>query len=228
MNDLLSGILLVDKSKGWTSHDVAAYIRGALKLKTGHSGTLDPMATGLLIILLGRATKLQEQYQKMQKTYAATVMLGTETDTWDAEGSAVKTVPVKDFTLQDVNRALEQMTGLIKHPVPFYSAKKVNGKAMYKAAREGNNIAKESLVEIYKWENISLSNGDKINFKVTCGSGTYVRSLACMLACKLGTVGHISALRRTAAGGFEVKDALNIEIAKKMTREEILKCVKIL
>jgi tRNA pseudouridine55 synthase len=227
MNDTLCGILLIDKSKGWTSHDVVSYIRGALKTKTGHSGTLDPMATGLLIILLGRATKLQEQYQKMPKTYFATVTLGVQTDTWDAEGLVVKTAPVKNLTMQDISCALEQMTGIIKHPVPFYSAKKVGGVAMYKAARKGDNIDKESIVEIFKWDDVLLEN-NKISFKVTCGSGTYVRSLAHMLAQKLDTVGHISSLRRTQLGGFDVKDALNIEEAKIMPREDILKCVKIL
>ncbi|MDR0646583.1 MAG: tRNA pseudouridine(55) synthase TruB [Elusimicrobiota bacterium] len=228
MNDAICGILLIDKSKGWTSHDVVSYIRGAMKTKTGHSGTLDPMASGLLIILLGRATKLQEKYQKTPKTYLVETTLGTETDTWDAEGSIVRTAPVKDFTMEDIVGALGQMSGVIKHPVPFYSAKKVGGVAMYKSARRGNNIFKESIVEIFKWEYISISEDKKINFKVTCGSGTYARSLAYMLAQKLGTVGHISSLRRIEAGGFNVKDALNIEEVKKMTREDILKCVKTL
>lgn len=222
-----AGILLVDKAQGWTSHDVAAYLRGVLKIKTGHSGTLDPMATGLLLVLLGRATKLQDSFQKMPKSYFAEVFLGAETDTWDAAGKIINTMPVKDFTIEDVHAAAAQMTGKINHPVPFYSAKKVDGVAMYKAARGGNNIHKQSEVEIYKWENITCS-GNKITFDVECGSGTYVRSLAYMLGQKLGTLGHISALRRTSVGGYHVKDAVSIEDIKKMPREEILKCVKIL
>ena len=211
-----AGILLVDKAQGWTSHDVAAYLRGVLKIKTGHGGTLDPMATGLLIILLGRATKLQESYQKMPKAYSAQATLGAETDTWDAEGQITQTIPVKNITIEDINAAVLGMTGDITHPVPFYSAKKVGGVAMYKAARAGNNIFRESAVHIYEWANIKMPSPDKITFDVKCGSGTYIRSLAFMLGRKLGTAAHLSALRRTSAGGFDVKDAVNIETLKKI------------
>ena len=228
MNPEQAGILLVDKSQGWTSHDVAAYLRGVLKIKTGHGGTLDPMATGLLIILLGRATKMQESYQKMPKSYSAEVTLGAETDTWDAEGQITQTLPVKNITIDDIKAAAQKMTGDITHPVPFYSAKKVGGVAMYKAARAGNNIVRESAVHVYEWADIALPAADKITFDVRCGSGTYIRSLAYMLGRALGTAAHLSALRRTSAGGFDVKDAVNIEKLKTLPKEEILKCVKIL
>lgn len=228
MNEGESALLLIDKAQEWTSHDVAAFIRGALKIKkVGHSGTLDPMATGLLVILLGRATKLQSNYQQMPKTYQATVQLGVETDTWDAEGDVVKTAPVQDITLEKIMSALETMTGEITHPVPYYSAKKVGGVAMYKSARKGTNITNESTVTIYKWENVVLE-GNTIKFEVNCSSGTYVRSLGYMLALKLGTVGHICVLRRTSIGGYDVKDALGIEALKTMPREDIFKWVKIL
>lgn len=223
-----SSILLVDKAQDWTSHDVAAYMRGLLKIKkVGHSGTLDPMATGLLILLLGKATKLQSEYQGMPKTYKAHVFLGVETDTWDAKGQTVQTLPVKPLTVQDVLAALETMTGEITHPVPYYSAKKVGGQAMYKQAREGVNVERESTVTIYKWENVKL-NGNIIEFDVTCSSGTYVRSLAYMLGRKLGTAAHICALRRLSIGGFNVDQATAIDDIKKMSCEDVLKCVKIL
>lgn len=227
MNDSAS-ILLIDKAQDWTSHDVISYVRGVLKIKkVGHSGTLDPMATGLLILLLGKATKMQGDYIGLPKTYRAKVFLGAETDTWDAQGQTVRTMPVKDLTQDDVNAAINSMTGEITHPVPYYSAKKVGGRAMYKQAREGVNVEQKSTVTIYKWENVKI-DGNIIEFDVTCSSGTYVRSLAYMLGQKLGTAGHICSLRRLSVGGFHVKDATNIEKIKTMSCEEVLQCVKTL
>jgi tRNA pseudouridine55 synthase len=163
----------------------------------------------------------------MQKTYQAEVTLGAQTDTWDSEGEVVETAPVPNITLEDIKAALETMTGEITHPIPYYSAKKINGKAMYKEARNGNNIERQSNVTIYKWEEVRLE-GNKIKFTVECGSGTYVRSLAHMLGMKLGTLGHISILRRTKIGGYDAKDALKMDNIKTAAREDILKCVKIL
>lgn len=223
-----SAILLVDKSAGWTSHDVTAYIRNAAKIKkVGHSGTLDPMASGLLIVLLGKATKLQSTYLGLPKTYSAQVTLGIETDTWDAEGSTLNTLPVPPFTKEDLYKVLAELTGKIKQPIPFYSAKKVNGQAMYKMARLGENIERETEVTIYSWDKVK-TDGNKIEFEVSCSSGTYVRSLAYMIGKKLGTAGHISALRRLKIGEFDVKDAVSIDALKTMSREDILKCLKTL
>lgn len=223
-----SALLLVDKAPGWTSHDVIAYTRGVTKIKkVGHSGTLDPMASGLLILLLGKATKLQSNYLGLPKKYYAEVTLGVETDTWDAEGQDVKTLPVPPFTPEDLDKVLKELTGTFNHPIPFYSAKKVNGKAMYKMARQGENIARESEITISSWDNVAI-NGNKIEFEVSCSSGTYIRSLAYMIGLKLGTCGHISKLRRLTIGDFDVKDALSIENIKQMKAEDILKCVKTL
>ncbi|MDR0953343.1 MAG: tRNA pseudouridine(55) synthase TruB [Elusimicrobiota bacterium] len=223
----VNGILLVDKAVDWTSHDVAAYLRGVLKTKKiGHSGTLDPMATGLLVVLIGEATKLQSQYQQMPKKYKTKIVLGVETDTWDAAGKVVKTMQVNPFTLEDVNAALAEMTGEITHPVPYYSAKKVKGVAMYKEARKGNNIERQSTITIYKWENITLNEDNTIDLEVSCSSGTYVRSLGYMLGQKLGSVAHITNLRRLAIGGFDVSEALPLEKIKTLKREEILKWLK--
>lgn len=225
---LESALLLVDKAPGWTSHDVIAYTRGALKIKkAGHSGTLDPMASGLLILLLGKATKLQSEYLGLPKKYAAEVTLGSETDTWDAEGEVSLTMPVPDITPEVLSQTLKGLTGVIKHPIPFYSAKKVNGQAMYKRARMGEKVERESEVTVYGWDKVAL-DGNKISFEVSCSSGTYIRSLAYMIGRRLGACGHLSKLRRTAIGGFDVKDATPIEEIKKMREEDILKCVKIL
>ncbi|MDR1123631.1 MAG: tRNA pseudouridine(55) synthase TruB [Elusimicrobiota bacterium] len=226
MTALTAGILLVDKPRGWTSHDAVAVVRGRLKIKTGHSGTLDPMATGLLVILLGGATKKQDAFQKMPKTYEGEITLGAETDTWDAEGRVIKTAAVPQLLLSDIETAAAQLTGDIVQPVPFYSAKKVNGAAMYKAARAGNNIEKQTTVRVYGWRDIKFQD-NKITFTVNCGSGTYVRSLAQVMGRLLGAPAHLSALRRTACGGFEVAGALPAPALKTMPAEEILKCVKI-
>ena len=221
-----SAILLVDKAPGWTSHDVIAYMRGVLKIKkVGHSGTLDPMASGLLILLLGKATKMQSEYLGLP--YAGQITLGAETDTWDAEGKTVKTAPVPPFGREDLDKILKNLTGKIKQPIPFYSAKKVNGQAMYKKARMGENIERESEIEIYSWEKVSI-DGAKIEFEVSCSSGTYIRSLAVMIARELGTAGHLSKLRRLSIGDFNVKDALSIDKIKTMRAEEIEKWLRIL
>lgn len=223
-----SAILLIDKAQGWTSHDAAAVARGAVGIKKiGHSGTLDPMATGLLILLLGRATKMQDAYQKLPKSYSATIKLGIETDTWDAEGQIVKTMPVGNITMADVLASTQKLTGDIVHPIPFYSAKKVGGQAMYKKARQGVNIERESSVTIYSWEDIKLQ-GDTISFTVNCGSGTYIRSLALMLGRLLGTTAHITQLRRLSIGDYKADGALPITDLKTMPREEVFKCIKIL
>lgn len=223
-----SAILLVDKAPGWTSHDVIAYTRGALQIKkAGHSGTLDPMASGLLILLLGKATKLQSEYLGLPKKYSGQISLGAQTDTWDADGKTIKTASVPSFCLEDLNKILKKFTGLIKQPIPYYSAKKVNGQAMYKKARLGENIKRETEVTIYAWGNVSVKGG-KIDFEVSCSSGTYIRSLACMIAEELGTVGHLSELRRLSIGDFDVKDALSIEKIKTMRKEEIEKWLRIL
>ena len=227
MTIISAGILLVDKPQGWTSHDVVAVARGRLKTKTGHSGTLDPMATGLLIILLGGATKLQASYQNMPKVYEGEITLGVSTDTWDAEGSPVQTAPVPPLSLMDIEAAAASLSGEITQPVPFYSAKKVHGTAMYKSARAGNNIEKQTRVQIFNWSDIKFGN-NKISFTLSCGSGAYVRSLARMMGQILGAPAHLSALRRISCGGFDVCGALPAAALKTMTAQEILKCVKIL
>jgi tRNA pseudouridine55 synthase len=227
MSTINAGILLVDKPQGWTSHDVVAVARGRLKMRTGHSGTLDPMATGLLVILFGFATQLQASYQKMSKIYEGEITLGTSTDTWDAEGSPVQSAPVPPLRLRDIEAVAERLSGKITQPVPFYSAKKVDGVAMYKAARAGNNIERQTRAQIYGWRDVKFQN-NKITFTVNCSGGTYVRSLAHMAGQILGVPAHLSALRRTVCCGFCVDGALPAAALKTMPAEDILKCVKIL
>jgi tRNA pseudouridine55 synthase len=229
MSQLL-GLLPIDKTPGWTSHDVIAYTRGILSSyefsRIGHCGTLDPMASGLLLVLIGReATKKQPEFLGLDKVYKAQVKLGTLTDSWDITGKVLKEEPCPKITLAQVKEALKSMTGVIKHPIPFYSAKKVKGQAMYDHARKGVNIKKDSVVEIYKYSKISLKN-DIIEFEVFCSSGTYVRSLAFMLGEKLGTVATLSALRRLKIGPYNVKKALPLDVLRKSAPEDIAKWVK--
>lgn len=226
----LLGLLPINKTPGWTSHDVIAYTRGILSCyefsRIGHCGTLDPMASGLLLVLIGReATKRQPEFLGLDKVYQAQITLGVLTDSWDITGKVLKEEPCPKITLAQVKEALKTMTGKITHPIPFYSAKKVKGQAMYEHARNGVNIKKESVVEIYKYSKISLKD-NIISFEVSCSSGTYIRSLAYMLGEKLGTFGTLSALRRTQIGPYKIKDALPLDTLRKSAPEDIAKWVK--
>lgn len=226
----LLGLLPIDKTPGWTSHDVIAYTRGILSgyefSRIGHCGTLDPMASGLLLVLIGReATKRQPEFLGLDKVYQAQITLGVLTDSWDMQGFILKEEPCPKITLKQVKEALKSMTGKIKHPIPFFSAKKVKGQAMYEHARNGVNIKKESTVEIYKYSKISLKD-NIVELEVFCSSGTYIRSLAYMLGEKLGTCGTLSALRRVQVGPYKVTDALPLETIRKSAPEDIVKWVK--
>lgn len=217
---LISGLFLVDKPKDYASHDIIILTRKALHVKKiGHSGTLDPMASGLLLLLVGRdATKQQDYFLKQTKTYDAVLELGTETDTWDAYGEETQTAPIPPFTLQDVQQATQTLTGEVEQPIPFFSAKKIGGERMYDLARNGHEIERRyNTVRILQWSNIKLLPNNQIAFTLTCSCGTYVRSMGWMLAQKLGTTGHICALRRTRIGDLDVKDAFDGALIKDST-----------
>lgn len=211
-----SGLLLIDKPKDFSSHDIIAVCRRELKTKKiGHSGTLDPMATGLLILLVGReATKRQDQFLKLGKVYSAVLKLGTETDSWDAYGTPVKTLPVPPLTQDAVQNAANKWAGKILQPIPFFSAKKINGNHMYELARKGAQMERKYNEVTVEWTNISLSAPDEIRFTVACSCGTYVRSLGHLLAEELKTAGHLTALRREKIGNFDVKNAFDGNLLK--------------
>ena len=224
--NLKSALLAVDKTEGWTSHDVINVLRGKLDFKKiGHSGTLDPCATGLLLLLLGEATKKQPDFLHLPKVYRVSLALGSATTTWDKMGEIVLQKPYKMPTEEELKNALQKLTGEIKQKIPFFSAKKVSGKPMYTHAREGLNIEKETLTTVYKYENISMQEG-LINFDVYCASGTYARSLGIMLAELLGTCGHLASLRRLSIGNYNLDGAITPEQIKIMEVEEIIKCLK--
>lgn len=207
-----SGLLLIDKPCGFTSNDIVALARRALRTKCiGHSGTLDPMATGLLILLVQRkATRLQSQFLKLDKIYQATLQLGIDTDTWDAEGKIVQNLPVPPLTLSQIKTAADTLTGTIQQQIPPFSAKKINGRKMYDLARQGLPLEQRfNSVKIFSWKEISFDGHNRICFTLHCSCGTYVRSVARALALALGTTGHLTALRRLSIGHFSVQNAFD-------------------
>ena len=220
-----NGLLLIDKPQDFSSHDVVAIARRALKIKKiGHSGTLDPMATGLLILLVGRtATKQQDRFLKLSKTYSATLCLGKETDSWDAYGNVTSEKPVPPLTQARVEQAAQQLSGQIEQPIPFFSAKKVQGRPMYSLARQGQAVERKYSKVTVSWTAISLRAPDTIDFTVYCSCGTYVRALGYLLARKLGTVGHLTALRRMSIGEYNVENALDGTKLKQTPAEQLYK-----
>ncbi len=208
------GFLLVDKDQGWTSHDVVAKVRGlAGQRKAGHAGTLDPMATGLLVLALGRTTRLVRFVQDLPKTYVATAQFGVATDSLDADGAVLsrEPMPVDEADVRDV---LPRFTGTILQVPPMVSALKVGGRRLYELAREGTEVAREPRpVAVHDLELVDFAPSDypEVTLRVRCGKGTYVRSLAADVAGALGGAAHLTALRRTAIGSLRVEEAQVID-----------------
>lgn len=218
------GILLVDKPQNYSSHDVINLLRKALDTrKIGHSGTLDPMATGLLVLLVGRqATRRQDHFLQLHKTYSATLTLGQGTDTWDAYGDWTDELPVPTFTLADVQRITAGLTGQVRQPIPAFCAKKIRGQKMYDLARKGAELEQRyNTVQVFAWTNVEIVSPTQISFTVECGCGTYIRSLGYMIATALGTTGHISQLRRERIGRLDVMHALDGALIKTIGVEAL-------
>ena len=220
----LEGILLVDKPRDHTSHDVVARLRGILKMKrVGHAGTLDPMATGLLIILLGKATKVSQYLISLDKEYEGTIELGKVTDTQDADGEMMETRPVPPLTQPEVQAVINTMLGDQYQTPPMYSAIKIDGVPLYKSARKGEEVEREPrFIRVMSWE-ITRFGLPQFDFKLRCTKGTYVRTLAHDLGQKLGCGAHLAALRRTATANFNVSQALTLEQLQAMTLPDIEK-----
>lgn len=206
----MNGVLIVDKEKGMTSFDVIRQIKREKKdnkIKIGHIGTLDPMATGVLPILLGEATKLSDYLMEHDKDYVAILKLGEKRSTGDQEGDIVETADIPEFDENKIKEVLNSFIGKSEQIPPMYSALKVNGKKLYELARQGIEVErKPRIIEITKIELISI-NGNEVKFKVTCSKGTYIRTLCEDIAKKLGTVGYMADLRRTRVGNFKVENA---------------------
>ena len=206
------GILLIDKPAGPTSHDIVDIIRNSYRIKkVGHCGTLDPAATGLLIIVLGKATKLSEKLMSDDKVYVGSMKLGETTNTFDAEGQVESTKPVPDLSIQTLQKEANKFLGDQMQIPPMVSAIKINGTPLYKLARKGQIVdRKERFIHLYKFL-ISEYETPVAWFKVACTKGTYIRTLAHDFGQKIGCGGHLSGLRRTISGTFKVSNATSLE-----------------
>ena len=216
----MNGVLVVDKPKGPTSSDVVQIVRRALKVKkAGHTGTLDPMATGVLPLCLGDATRIAQVLTDGNKAYDATLKLGVTTDTLDAEGAVLQTRAVPTLTRERLEQVFATFRGALMQTPPMYSAKKVGGKKLYDLARQGVTVERKAAnVTVSKLEIISplRPSGDDsgtwdLGLAVRCSAGTYIRTLAEDIGRKLGVGAHLRELRRTAAGKFTISQAITIE-----------------
>lgn len=207
------GLLLVDKPAGITSHDVVQLVRRAYHEKSiGHLGTLDPFATGLLILLIGRFTRLATFIETEPKVYEATIRFGAETDTDDCTGSVIREAPLP--SKEAVLAAIPLFMGVITQVPPAYSAKSVEGTRAYDAARMGEPLELEPVeVNVGGWT-VTAMRENEIDVTIECGTGTYIRSLARDLGRATGSAAHLAALRRTRSGAFRVEDATTVDVLK--------------
>ncbi len=222
----LDGALLIDKPSGPTSHDVVDAIRRQFRIKkVGHCGTLDPNATGLLIIVLGRGTKLSEKLMGDDKVYEGTMKFGETTDSYDSDGELVASLPVMPMTLAELNESAAAFIGDQMQIPPMVSAIKIKGVPLYKLARQGIEVPREPrLVHIYNFRFTDYTEPLGI-FKLACTKGTYVRSIAHDLGGKLGCGAHLTTLRRAVSGKFDVADAKPLDEILRLSAVELEKRV---
>jgi tRNA pseudouridine55 synthase len=208
----IDGVLLVDKAQGMTSHDVVALVRRKLDFKkVGHCGTLDPLATGLLIVVLGRGTKIQDLLMSEDKEYVGTMQLGAITDSQDADGVTLESRPVPDFAREQLDTAFARYNGDFYQMPPMVSAIKKDGVALYKLARQGKTVEREPrFVHIFAHEILGVRLPE-IDFRVVCSKGFYVRTYAHDIGMDLGCGAHLKALRRTKSGRFNLDRAVTVE-----------------
>lgn len=218
----LDGVLIVDKAPGMTSHDVVAIVRRALDTKkVGHCGTLDPLATGLLIVVIGRGTKIQDLLMSEDKEYIGTLRLGEVTDSQDADGEVLETCPVPELTREQIDAAFAKFDGDFYQMPPMVSAIKKDGVPLYKLARQGKTVEREPrFVHVFAHEikNVALP---EVEFRVVCSKGFYVRTYASDIGADLGCGAHLRALRRTKSGKFTLEHAVSVEDLKTKPRSEI-------
>ena len=225
--DFIGGeVLCIDKPLGWTSFDAVKRLRGALsrrlglkKIKVGHAGTLDPLATGVMIICTGKATKRIDELQAGIKEYIATIALGATTPSFDLETEIDATYPTEHITEELVRSVLDRFTGAIQQIPPAYSACKVDGHRAYKLARKGHEVElKPKTLVIDEMELLSFSPTE-ITIRTVCSKGTYLRALARDIGQALGSGGHLTALRRTRVGAIGIDDCLSVADAANLIRE---------
>ena len=224
----MDGIIIINKEKEYTSNDVVQIVKHTLNEKVGHTGTLDPNATGVLPILIGKGTRISKYLINHDKVYEATLKLGVKTDTGDGEGNVLEELSVSKEILKDeyIKRILHTFIGKQIQTPPIYSAIKVNGKKLYDYAREGKSIEVPSRqIEIYNLElkNIDMENNE-IKFRVECSKGTYIRTLCEDIAQRLGSIGYMKELNRIQVGEFNIKDSIKInELKENKDNIEFLK-----
>src|SRR5665213_1247585 len=224
--DPFDGAVLIDKPAGPTSHDVVDAIRRAFRLeKVGHCGTLDPNATGLLIIVLGKGTKLSEKLMSGDKVYEGTIKFGESTDSYDADGELTASLPVMPMTLEELNEAAATFQGDLMQMPPMVSAVKIKGVPLYKLARKGIEVErKPRLIHVYSFR-FSRYDEPIGQFRAACTKGAYVRALAHELGQKIGCGAHLATLRRVVSGKFDVKDSIPFEDVLKISAGELQKRV---
>ena len=226
MNFVSGEILVIDKPLGWTSFDAVKRIRGAIqrrlglkKFKVGHAGTLDPLATGVLLICTGRATRQIESLQNGHKEYVATIRLGATTPSFDLETEIDRTFPTSHITREKILEVLKSFVGEIMQVPPVFSAVKVDGKRAYKFARKGKEVElKPKPLQISEIEMLSF-DGEVLKIRVVCSKGTYIRALARDIGEALESGGHLIALRRTRVGNFGEDKALSVQQAADLISE---------
>ena len=220
----IEGVLLVDKPIGMTSHDVVYRLRRKLQIqRIGHAGTLDPMATGLLIMLIGKATRISQYLISVDKVYEGEITLGSTTNSQDAEGEIMETRPVPPLTEPELLATMKTFLGDQYQMPPMFSAIKVAGVPLYKKAREGEVVEREPrFIRVSAFELLSLSL-PKLTFRLACTKGTYVRTVAHDLGTKLGCGAHLSALRRTGSGKFSIGQCTTLEAIEALSLPEIEK-----
>ncbi len=222
----LDGALLIDKPTGCTSHDIVDAVRRQFRLKkVGHCGTLDPGATGLLILVLGVATKLSEKFMGGDKVYEGDIRFGETTNSYDADGELVMSLPVLPMTVEQLNEEAASFLGDQLQMPPMVSAVKVQGVPLYKLARKGQEVERKSrMIHIYNFR-FTAYDEPVGHFRIACTKGTYVRSVAHDLGQKLGCGAHLQSLRRLASGKFDVADALPIKTVLDLSEAELVKQV---
>jgi tRNA pseudouridine55 synthase len=223
-NEAYNGVLLVDKGPGMTSHDVVAVTRRCLGMKkVGHCGTLDPMATGMLIVVVGNATRIQDLLMAEDKEYIGTATLGVNTSSQDKEGEILETKPVPAFTEAEITTAFDSYRGDFYQTPPMVSAIKKDGVPLYKLARQGKEVAREPrFVRVYDYQ-INQIALPEIDFRVVCSKGFYVRTYAHDIGQKLGCGAHLSSLRRTRSGHFTLLPGKHVTFADlKEGRKEVV------
>lgn len=221
-SDDFLGVLLIDKPAGITSHDVVDRVRRKLRMKrVGHAGTLDPAATGLVIILVGKATKLSQYLMGLDKVYEGVAHFGIITDTQDADGETIEEREVPELDAEKLKAVMAEFMGDQYQTPPMYSAKKINGVPLYKLARKGKEVEREARVIRIKEFEFDSYEAPIMEFTVACSKGTYIRTLVHDLGEKIGCGAHLKELRRTEIGDFEIEDSLELAEFEELDASEI-------